>query len=84
LDALNPAACPPHAKALGEPLLAILIVSNPYRHGIDFKNPFTMSKKAVAAYNPMVAHGDIVLFIFWIVRAVDHAAAKPRRQTSLT
>ena len=23
-------------------------ISNPYRHGIDFKNPFTMSKWTVA------------------------------------
>ena len=24
---------------------AILVVPNPYHHGIDFKNPFTMSKR---------------------------------------
>jgi hypothetical protein len=48
-DASNPVANPLQAEALGEPLLAILVVPNPYRHGIDFKNPFTMSKKAVAA-----------------------------------
>ena len=29
-----------------------------------------MSKKAVAAYNPMVTHGDIVLFIFWNCQSV--------------
>ncbi len=52
-----------HAEAWSRTACAILIVSNPYRHGIDFKNPFTMSKRAVAAQSPHVRTWGSRVFI---------------------
>ena len=45
---------------------AILNVQNQTPHGIDFKNPFTMSNTGRLDPITVLSHGEPFLFIIWI------------------
>lgn len=48
-----------------------------YLHGIDFKNPFTMSKRSQMLPNPRVATGEPFLFISRLVAMVELIGIEP-------
>ena len=54
---------------------AILVVSNPYRHGIDFKNPFTMSKRVVSTQHHRALARRTVSLHPWNSKAYVEIAA---------
>ena len=68
---------------LVEPALRLSLRSKPIPRGIDFKNPFTMSKRSVSLQHPTLARRDLLSSSNWIVvratRAVSRSQAAPYR-----